>query len=124
MTIQTILEIQGKARAAMIEFQKEIGEKLESTEEMRGVESVSHSPCAYAVSFSTIAENNFILDPAFYSKRRQVEAMSSVLLAPDLTAEQFLNRLDNMIQTKKAKEIRLNPKSIAVLANLKKEICT
>lgn len=122
MDIQTVLELQHKAKEAMHQLQEETKERFENLDEMDGVKVVSQAPGVRTVSFSTIVANDFTLDPAFYSRQRQIEAMSSVLLAPDLTVEQFLCLLDDMIQTKKAKQTRLNPEAIVVLTNLKEEI--
>lgn len=120
MKLQTILNLQEKVNEAMTILQEEARERLENSEDLNGVTTKNGPLRASTVSFSSIAENNWILDPAYYMKKSQYEAVASRILVSGITAQQFMGRLDDMLKTKRANGVPLNPKTLSILSDIKR----
>lgn len=129
MNGQMIRDAQALLRKAMENLKEDVGETLDNVPPLDGVQPASGAVCGAVVSSSAISSSpNFVLCPSYYLQRCQTEAVSSYLLADDISFDTFLDRLGKCIAKKsitvKGEQTFLNPNTIAALEGIQTALGT
>lgn len=123
MNGQMIRKAQELLRKAMENLKEDVGKELKTVQPLDGVRPTTGSVRGAVVSFSAISSSpNLVLSPSYFLQGCQTEAMSSYLLADDISFDTFLERLKKCIAKKsitvKGEQTFLNPNTVAALESI------
>lgn len=123
MNGQMIRKAQELLRKAMENLKEDVGKELKTVQPLDGVRPTTGFVRGAVVSFSAISSGpNLVLSPSYYLQDCQTEAVSSYLLADDLSFDTFQERLKKCIAKKsitvKGEQTFLNPNTVAALESI------
>lgn len=123
MNGQMIRTAQELLRKAMENLRQDVGETLDNVPPLGGVRPVSGPVRSAVVSFSAISSSpNLVLSPSYFLQGCQTEAVSSYLLADDISFDTFQERLKKCIAKKsitvKGEQTFLNLNTVAALESI------
>ena len=127
METKKIQELYNKLHDAMVELREGIADTINSTPPLPGVQPIEGAGVkAHTVSFSTIANNNFILSPDYYSQEKQNSLVCDYVLKKDLSLDAMRERIEKLLQKKavvvSGTSYPLNNHTLATLAALQTEL--
>ena len=123
MDRKEIRRAQDLLHKAMENLKKDVSKELGNTPHLEGVRPMEGSVRCGVVSFSAIAASpGRVLSARYYLQDCQAEAVSSYLLADDISFDTFQERLEKCIVKKsvtvKGEQTFLNPNTVAALESI------